>query len=300
MKDQAENLRKMVQQKQNNSKSDSTSNSKSGAEKNSDSARIYTVTSGKGGVGKSNFTANLALALQEKGKNVVLFDADLGMANLDVILGLTPNYNLNHVISGKKTLSDIILKGPNDIHLIPGGSGIQELANLSRYQLNNLISSWGDLGSEYDIILIDTGAGLSNIVINFVLAADETLVISTSEPTSITDAYGVVKVLSQHEQDLDMKLVINQATDKEGTKIANRLTKTAREFLDLDIDLLGVLPEDRSVIKAVKKRSPFLLEYPKSKVAKKIRTLGAELIGKEQEDSTGFTGFLKDVFGFSK
>ena len=300
MRDQAENLRKMVQEKQNNSKSDSTSNSKSGAEKNSDSARIYTVTRGKGGVGKSNFTANLALALQEKGKNVVLFDADLGMANLDVILGLTPNYNLNHVISGKKTLSDIILKGPNDIHLIPGGSGIQELANLSRYQLNNLISSWGDLGSEYDIILIDTGAGLSNIVINFVLAADETLVISTSEPTSITDAYGVVKVLSQHEQDLDMKLVINQATDKEGTKIANRLTKTAREFLDLDIDLLGVLPEDRSVIKAVKKRSPFLLEYPKSKVAKKIRTLGAELIGKEQEDSTGFTGFLKDVFGFSK
>ncbi|MBM7555359.1 MinD/ParA family protein [Halanaerobacter jeridensis] len=297
MKDQAENLRKMIQQKKNNSDSSSRVES---AQNKVDSARIYTVTSGKGGVGKSNFTANLALALQEQGEKVILFDADLGMANLDVILGVTPNYNLNHVISGKKTLPEIILEGPNGISLIPGGSGVEELANLSRYQLNNLIDSWSELEEEYDIILIDTGAGLSNIVINFILAADETLVISTSEPTSITDAYGVVKVLSNHNQNLDIKLVINQASDKEGTKIANRLTKTAQEFLDLNVDLLGVLPEDRSVIKAVKKRKPFLIEYPKSKVAKKIRTLGAELIGKEQEESKGFTGFLKDVFGFSK
>ena len=299
MKDQAENLRKMVQQKQNNSNSDRRVDSSQNKD-NINSARIYTVTSGKGGVGKSNFTANLALALQEQGQKVILFDADLGMANLDVILGVTPNYNLNHVISGKKTLSEIILEGPNGISLIPGGSGIEELANLSRYQLNNLIDSWSELEEEYDIILIDTGAGLSNIVINFILAADETLVISTSEPTSITDAYGVVKALSKHDENLNLKLVINQASDKEGTKIANRLTKTAQEFLDLEVDLLGVLPEDRSVIKAVKKRKPFLIEYPKSKVAKKIRDLGAELIGKEKEGSSGFTGFLKDVFGFSK
>ncbi|MFO7819581.1 MAG: MinD/ParA family protein [Halanaerobacter sp.] len=297
MSDQAENLRKMVQEKENNNQPNPDVES---AADNLNSARIYTVTSGKGGVGKSNFTANLALALQEKGEKVILFDADLGMANLDVILGVTPNYNLNHVISGEKNLSDIILKGPNNIPLIPGGSGVEELANLSRQQLNNLISSWSILGEEYDIILIDTGAGLSQMVINFILAADETLVISTSEPTSITDAYGVVKVLSNHKQNLDIKLVINQATDKEGSQIANRLIKTAGEFLDMEIDLLGVLPEDRSVIKAVKKRRPFLLEYPKSKVAKKMRTLGAELIGKEKEKSKGFTGFLKDVFGFSK
>ena len=300
MRDQAENLRKMAQQKQNNLNSNSETTAETDRDSPADSARIYTVTSGKGGVGKSNFTANLALALQEQGEKVILFDADLGMANLDVILGVTPNYNLNHVISGKRALSDIILEGPNNIPLIPGGSGIEELANLSRYQLNNLISSWSDLEEKYDIILIDTGAGLSNIVINFILAADETLVISTSEPTSITDAYGVVKVLSKHRENVDLKLVINQATDQEGSKIAKRLTKTAREFLDLEIDLLGVLPEDRSVIKAVKKRRPFLLEYPKSKIAKKMRTLGAELIGKEKETSTGFTGFLKDVFGFSK
>ena len=298
MRDQAENLRKMVQEKED--KEQLNSSVESSAD-DFNSARIYTVTSGKGGVGKSNFTANLALALQEKGEKVILFDADLGMANLDVILGVTPNYNLNHVISGEKNLSDIILKGPNNIPLIPGGSGIEELANLSRYQLNNLISSWSDLEEEYDIILIDTGAGLSQVVINFILAADETLVISTSEPTSITDAYGVVKVLSNHNQKIDIKLVINQATDKEGNKIANRLIKTAGEFLDIEIDLLGVLPEDRSVIKAVKKRKPFLLEYPKSKVTKKMKTLGAELIGKEEEEeSKGFTGFLKDVFGFSK
>ena len=294
MKDQAENLRKMVQQKE-----DET-NSKSQKRDNIDSARIYAVTSGKGGVGKSNFTANLALALQEKGQEVILFDADLGMANLDVILGVTPNYNLNHVISGEKDISEIILNGPNNIPLIPGGSGIEELANLSRYQLNNLIDSWSTLEKEYDIILIDTGAGLSNIVMNFILAADETLVISTSEPTSITDAYGVVKALSKHNQDLDIKLVINQADNKEGNKIAKRLTKTAQEFLDLEINLLGVLPEDRSVIKAVKKRRPFLLEYPNSKVAKRIKDLGAELIGQETEkEAKGFTGFIKDVFGFS-
>jgi flagellar biosynthesis protein FlhG len=280
-------------------KAEVKSEQKANRNKKVNAARIYTVTSGKGGVGKSNFTANLALALQEQGKEVILFDADLGMANLDVILGVTPNYNLNHVISGQKNLADIILEGPNDISLIPGGSGIEELANLSRYQLNNLINSWSDLEEEYDVILIDTGAGLSNIVIKFILAADETLVISTSEPTSITDAYGVVKALSKHQETIELKLVINQATDKEGTKIANRLVKTAQEFLGIDISLLGVLPEDRSVIKAVKNRQPFLLEYPKAKVSKKIRSLGAELMGEEQQ-SKGFSGFLKDVFGLSK
>ncbi|MGM0501137.1 MAG: MinD/ParA family protein [Bacillota bacterium] len=298
MRDQAENLRKMAQQKKNQSTStESETNKKTGE---GDSARIYTVTSGKGGVGKSNFTANLALALQEAGKKVVIFDADLGLANLDVILGVTPNYNLNHVISGKKDIQDIILQGPNNIHLIPGGSGVEELANLSNYQLNQLIDSWSKLETEYDIILIDTGAGLSKIVINFILAADETFVISTSEPTSITDAYGMIKAISKHQLDIEVKLVVNQASDKEGTKIANRLIKTAQEFLDMDITLLGVLPEDRSVIKAVKKRKPFLLEYPKSKVAKKIKSLGAELIGAPKKESKGFAGFLKDAFGLGK
>ena len=296
MRDQAENLRKMAQQKRNQSDSNQLVNNNN----NKGSARIYTVTSGKGGVGKSNFTANLALALQENDEKVILFDADLGMANLDVILGVTPNYNLNHVISGEKNIQDIILEGPNNVPLIPGGSGVEELANLSRYQLNNLIGSWSELESEYDIILIDTGAGLSNIVINFILAADETLVISTSEPTSITDAYGVVKALSKHQKSIDLKLVINQSTDKEGKKIANRLIKTAQEFLGMNVSLLGILPEDRAVIKSVKKRRPFLLEYPKAKVSKKIRDLSAELIGKPKQDSKGFTGFLKDVFGLSK
>jgi flagellar biosynthesis protein FlhG len=233
--DQAEKLRNMVKTKNRDQHRPEVEETRE-----DDSALVYAVTSGKGGVGKSNFVVNLALSLIEEGKEVIVFDADLGLANLDVNLGVTPNYTLNHVISGRKTLEEIIIKGAGDLPLIPGGSGIEELANLSHQQISNLISGWKRIEQKYDIIIIDTGAGLSGKVIDFVLAADEVIVISTPEPTSVTDAYGVIKVISNHAEDLKVKLVVNQAdSTREAEKIGDRLVKTTREFLDLEIDYLG-------------------------------------------------------------
>ncbi len=298
MKDQAKRLRELVKNKRPNLKKDSRKNLK--LQKDSDKwATIYTVTSGKGGVGKSNFTANLALALQEYGKKVAIFDADLGMANLDVILGVVPGYNLTHVINGSRTLEDIMIKGPGGLFLIPGGSGIEELANLSHYQVDNLIESWKKIGRRFDIILIDTGAGLADNTINFVLAADEVVIITTPEPTAITDAYGVIKVISKHNREISIRLVINQVeNDKEEEKIGRRLIKTASDFLGVDIQLLGGLPYDNKVVKAVKRRTPFLLEYPNSKVGRGIKNLAAELIDVEvTHKSKGIKGFFNNLFG---
>ncbi|WP_083189784.1 MinD/ParA family protein [Orenia metallireducens] len=294
MNDQASKLRNLVEKmKVEKDKGKKERNTKSKG------AYIYTVTSGKGGVGKSNFTANLALALNALGKKVIVLDADLGMANLDVILGVTPTYNLEHVMQGRKTLQEVIVEGPNGLSLIPGGSGIQELANLSQYQINNLISDFVRVGEEFDIILIDTGAGLAHNVVNFILGADEAIVISTPEPTSITDAYGVVKVISKHDREANIKLVINQAeNEREGERIANRLIKTAYDFLELDIELLGVIPKDNAVVKSVMSRSPFLLEFPRAKVSKSINLTAAKLVDAEVcQDSEGIRGLFNRFLG---
>jgi flagellar biosynthesis protein FlhG len=294
MKDQAAKLRNLVEKMK-------VEKDKGKKERNIEGkgAYIYTVTSGKGGVGKSNFTANLALALNALGKKVIVLDADLGMANLDVILGVTPTYNLEHVIQGRKTLEEVIVEGPNGLSLIPGGSGIQELANLSQYQINNLISEFVRLGEEFDIILIDTGAGLAHNVVNFILGADEVIVISTPEPTSITDAYGVVKVISKHDKQATIKLVINQAeSEKEGERIAKRLIKTAYDFLELDIELLGVIPKDNAVVKSVMSRSPFLLEFPRARASKSINLTATKLVDTEApQESKGIRGLFNRILG---
>jgi len=294
MNDQASKLRNLVEKMK-------VEKDKGKKERNTrgKGAYIYTVTSGKGGVGKSNFTANLALALNALEKKVIVFDADLGMANLDVILGVTPTYNLEHVIQGRKNLEEVIVEGPNGLSLIPGGSGIQELANLSQYQINNLISDFVRVGEEFDIILIDTGAGLAHNVVNFILGADEAIVISTPEPTSITDAYGVVKVISKHDKEANIKLVINQAeNEKEGERIAKRLIKTASDFLELDIELLGVIPKDNAVVKSVMSRSPFLLEFPRAKASKSINLIAARLIDTEVPQQTkGIRGLFNKLLG---
>ncbi len=294
MIDQAEKLRNMVEEK----KGAGSGLESSQQSEQSNIAKVYAITSGKGGVGKSNFVANLALALQEEGQKVLVFDADLGLANLDVILGATPNYTLNHVISGAKTLEEIIIRGAGDLPLIPGGSGIEELANLSKHQINNLIRHWQEIEQKYDIILIDTGAGLSDKVLDFVLAADEIILISTTEPTSITDAYGVIKVVSNHDPEVEIKLVINRVEkQKEGRQIGERLISTAEEFLDLEIDFLGDLPEDKAVVKAVKNRRPFWLEFPKSKVVSRMNSIVTNLLDKSDPKESSLKGFFSNMFG---
>ncbi|MCK8816511.1 MinD/ParA family protein [Natroniella sulfidigena] len=302
MTDQAEKLRNLVQSMKNKTKGKNKDElTENDVITKENSAYVYTITSGKGGVGKSNFTANLALGLRQEGKEVMVIDADLGMANLDVILGVSPTYNLSHVIRGEKRLEEIIVDGPKGLALVPGGSGLEELANLSSYQINNLISCWNKIDQEFDIILIDTGAGLTNNVTKFVLAADEVIIISTPEPTSITDAYGVIKVIAKRDQEATIKLVVNQAENSnEGNKVADRLVKTARDFLQLEIGLLGILPTDKAVTKSVRKRRPFFLEFPKSQVVKSINQIVAKLLDKEvkEKESGGIKGFFNKLLNF--
>ncbi|MCK8823531.1 MinD/ParA family protein [Fuchsiella alkaliacetigena] len=297
MKDQAHKLRELVKGKNN-------SQPKQKQKKQSDIARTYTVTSGKGGVGKTNFTVNLALALQSEDKNIAIIDADLGMANIDVILGLTPQYNLGHVISGKREIMEIVAEGPGGLNIIPGVSGIESLANLSEYQLQNLIAGWEVLENEFDIILIDTGAGISKKVVNFILAADEAIVLCTPEPTAITDAYGVIKVISNNQKDAKINLVINQIeSSKEGNRVSKRIIEVAKEFLDIELDILGSIPKDKSVTQAVKKQNPFLLEFPDCEASIAIKDIRNKILDiqiEEKEKTKGIKGFFKSLVNLSR
>ncbi|ADL13128.1 MinD/ParA family protein [Acetohalobium arabaticum] len=294
MKDQAHGLRELVQKQ-------STTHQEDQKKPEEELARIYSVASGKGGVGKTNFTVNLSLALQAKDRRVGIIDADLGMANIDVVLGLTPQYNLGHVIKGKKKIEEIIVEGPQNLEVIPGTSGAEELANLTDYQLQNLINSWQVLENKYDIILIDIGAGISKSVIDFALAADEIIIISTPEPTSVTDAYGLIKTIVNQQQISEINLVVNRTeSDREGKRISNRVTEVVNDFLEIQVNVLGTIPEDKNVIKAVKRQHPFWLEFPNSKAANAIKEIRNQLLDiKEENTSTGVKGFFSKLFGLT-
>lgn len=241
-------------------------------------SRVIAVTSGKGGVGKTNFTINLALALNSNGHRVIILDADLGLANVDVILGVTPKYTLYNVLKGEKNINEIITTGPQGIQIIAGGSGIQELANLRKWQVDNFIEKIGDLENMAEIIIIDTGAGLSRNVMSFVLAADEVILVTTPEPTSITDAYGLIKAMTTKKKEGIVHLVVNKVEDEnEADAVTSKLTMVADRFLKLKLIKLGFIIEDSVVSKAVKSQEPFLLKYPKSDASKCIYKLAAQL-----------------------
>lgn len=274
MRDQAEKLRVLAQ-----SLKDQVENEiRSGAKK----TRIISVTSGKGGVGKTNFTINFALALVALGQRVIVLDADLGLANIDVILGINPKYNLYHVLKGEKNIRDILVQGPMGLQIIAGGSGIQEMANLRRRQVEKFIGNLEEIEGLADILIIDTAAGLSRNVISFVLAADEVIVITTPEPTAITDAYGLVKVMTSKKKHGAVHLVVNQVEDAQEADItASKLSIVAEKFLKLNIGHLGFILRDPAVSKAVKSQEPFILKYPNSSASKCIQKLAAHLLNRE-------------------
>ncbi|MDP2210174.1 MAG: MinD/ParA family protein [Candidatus Aquicultor sp.] len=260
--------------------------------------RIIAVSSGKGGVGKSNLVANLGIALAMRGRKVVILDADLGMANIDVLFGINPKYNLQHLVDGTKSINDILVDGPESIKIVPGGSGIPELANLSDENQQKLIENFVDLDEEADITLIDTGAGISKDIIAFILAARETLIITTPEPTAITDAYGLIKVLTQRDIDVDVKLVVNMvSSEKEGREIADRITMACKQFLNKHIDTIGFIITDPSVNMSVRKQKPLLTLYPSSRASKCIKEIAAKIdvpedYGLSTGGETGLRGFL--------
>ena len=240
--------------------------------------QLIAITSGKGGVGKTNVVVNLALALSRAKQRVAIFDADFGLANVDVVLGLAPTYHMGHVIEGILPLQKIILEGPEGIHIIPASSGIQDLAVMSQEQRDQLVSQLDQVLSSYDYIFIDTAAGISDNVIRFLLAAPRVVVVCAPEPTAIVDAYALIKVLFRRCPSKDVLVLVNLVADrKEAENVFNQLARVVRRFLGRRIHLLGHVPKDDKVGKAVRRQEPLLISYPKSLVSRSFHRLAEDL-----------------------
>ncbi len=247
--------------------------------------RVIVITSGKGGVGKSTLALNLSLNLCMRGKKVVLMDADLGLANIDIMLGMVPQHNLHHMILGKKSLKEITASGPHGLKIIPGGSGINELANLNSEELKRIIVELGRLDGEYDFMIIDTGAGISKNVVTFVLAANEVIVITTPEPTAITDAYGIVKSIARKSEESSLYLVVNRvANNSEGIMVAEKFKLVCRKFLELNITPLGHIVDEPLVGEGIRRQQPFISLFPKTAAAHNIEAIADNLLAGEHED----------------
>lgn len=246
--------------------------------------RVITITSGKGGVGKTTFTINMGIAMAQLGQRVFIIDADLGTANVDVLLNLQPKYNLTHIINKEKELLDIIVEGPGGIHLIPGGSGLQNLANMEEWQFNRLISSLQDLEQYADIILIDTGAGLGKNVINFALAADNIILITNPEPHSITDAYAVLKVLDEMQTKINPYLVLNRIESfKEYAEVSQKMIQVVNRFLSIKMTALGYILEDPTVPKSNRRMEPFILNSPQCPASRNLKSLAENIINPSRD-----------------
>jgi flagellar biosynthesis protein FlhG len=259
--------------------------------------RIITITSGKGGVGKTNFTVNLGISLSKAGKKVTLIDADLGLANIDVVLGIVPKYTLFHMIKEQKTIDEILLDGPEGIKIISGGSGVMDLVNLNDTQIENMMESFKVLHDNSDFLLIDTGAGLNHSVMTFVEAASEVILVVTPDPTSITDAYAVIKNMSQ--QGKPIKIVVNRIeSNQEGYDVFHKISSACKKFLNVELENLGFVYEDIQVRRAVKQQKPFILNAPTSIASKGIDMISFNLIHNSNYVNNGqtLTHFIKRIF----
>jgi len=246
--------------------------------------RIITITSGKGGVGKTNISVNAALQLAASGHKTCLFDADLGLANVNILLQLNPERNLEDTLLHNCSLQDIIIRDYHGIDIIPGSSGIERMANLEPAQIDTLIQSFSELDA-YDIVLFDTSAGISRDVLAFCLASSEVVLVICPEPTSLTDAYSLLKVLTQNKFKGMVKVVMNQCSSVPRAKQAyNKFKETVQKYLNLDLVPLGIVVQDPRVVDAIKAQEPFLLRYPKSNAAQCIRNIAENLLKHQPDD----------------
>jgi flagellar biosynthesis protein FlhG len=247
-------------------------------------ARVITVTSGKGGVGKTNISVNLALYLSARGYRTCLFDADLGLANINILLGIYPEYNLKDVLSNEKSMKDIMVRNCHGIDIIPGSSGVEMMADLEYEQIDPMVKSFSQL-DDYDFLIFDTSAGISKNVISFCMASSEIILVVTPEPTSLTDAYALLKVLSLNGFSDSAMIIVNQCKNPQIAKIAyTKLRETVQKFLRVKIVPLGTIVSDPSVVEAVKKQKPFMSLYPSSNAARCIKNIAENLLKKDLEN----------------
>lgn len=270
--DQAEKLRDIV--KQHNAINDRQ-------------ARIITVTSGKGGVGKSSISINLAIQFASQGKKVIIFDADFGLANIEVMLGAIPKFNLADMIFNGKEFEDIIVKGPMDIGFISGGSGINRLANMSKDQVTFLVYKLKELEKLADVIIVDTGAGISDSVLEFVMTSNEVILVTTPEPTSITDSYALLKSLNAksgfNKEETTIKIVANRVDSfDEGKNLYDKLSLVVDKFLNIHLKFLGIIPNDANMQKAVMQQKPITIAYPNSVGTKAFESIMQTLDGEAE------------------
>ena len=261
-------------------------------------ARVIAVTSGKGGVGKTNLTVNLAIALGKKGKRVIIVDADLGTANVDVLLGTSSRNTLLSLAREDVQLEDVLIRGPYGVSYISGGSGMEHAGELTVMQRQMIFSKLAACDEWADIILVDTGAGVGRNVLDFIMASDEVLLVITPEPTALTDGYAVLKSYRQLEATQPIRLVVNRVYDMvESTETASKLICTAERFLHMELKSLGFVFDDASMMKAVRRQVPLLAAYPDSLAAKCVEALANSLLsGRPQRVKLGWQGFLRKFF----
>lgn len=227
--------------------------------------RVIAVTSGKGGVGKSTVSINLAVAMAQAGSRVTLLDADLGLANIDVLLGMTPTRNLADVLSGECSLNDILMQGPAGVRIVPGASGVQRMADLGEAERVGLMRAFSELEGDMDVMIVDTAAGIAANTLQFCEASQEVLVVVCNNPASITDAYATIKILNQRTRRTRFRVLVNMIqTEAEGREIYRRLLVATDRFLEVALDYAGAIPLDRCVTQAVRRRAPVVTTYPAS------------------------------------
>lgn len=288
--DQAEQLRNIVKQQN----------------KKQRSARVITVTSGKGGVGKSNVSVNLAIQMSRLEKRAVILDADFGLANIEVMLGMRPQYNLADMMFRGKDVKDIICTGPEDIGFISGGSGLREMTNLNKDQILSLVRTMYELDHYADVVIIDTGAGISDTVIELVASSSEVLLVATPEPTSITDAYALLKTLHRHDGfeagSTSIKMIGNRIQSyEEGKELYLKLNTVVNKFLGMEMEYLGAIPYDECLPRAVMQQQPVSLAYPDAPSARAMLELAMVLEDEKKEiepmdTAHGLAGLFTKIF----
>ena len=273
-----------------------------------ESARVITVTSGKGGVGKSNTAINLAIQFRKMGQRVIILDADFGLANIEIMFGAVPKHNLCDLIYQGKNIKEIITWGPMDVGFISGGSGIAGMSNLSRNYLTYIIQNLAELDAIADIIIIDTGAGISDAVLEFLVASGEIILVTTPEPTSITDSYSLLKALNRHhrfsKENSKIKVIANRVdTEEEGKNLYNKLNAVVSRYLKLPIDYLGAIPQDNQLANAVMQQTPVSMQSPTARSSVAYERIAARLMNKEVQSTIprrGMAAFFSHIVAGKK